>query len=344
MTVVDVHAHFLPEAGRRAYRRGADWHGTRFSRDARGILVAERDGRRTGFGSPQHFEPVEQRVRRMTDRGVDTELLSLLPPLFGYGWPARAAAAAAREVNDELSALSQRFPGRFRGLATLPLQDPAAAVEELGRAMALPGLVGVAVGTHVDGSGLHEDRLAPFWRAAAQLRAFVFIHPVHPRAQPALRDYYLGNAIGNPFETTVAAAALMLSGRLVGLPELPVCLAHGGGYLLAAIGRLEHAHRVRPETGRDTEQSPRAQFRRFYYDTLNHDERGLRQMVDVLGVDRVLLGTDFPADMGQPDAVAGIRGCGLFSAAEQAAMLGGNAARVLGGRLPATRLPATRPA
>jgi aminocarboxymuconate-semialdehyde decarboxylase len=332
---VDVHAHFLPDAGRLAYERGATWHGTTFTRNAGGILVSERNGRRFVFGSPQHFEPMEQRVRRMDARGVHTELLSLLPPLFGYSWPTAETAAAARDVNDELSALSVTFPGRFLGLATLPLQDAGAAVEELTRVMALPGMAGVAIGTHVNGVGLHEPRLIPFWQAADALGAFVFIHPMDTRGREALRGYYLGNAIGNPFETTAAAASLMLSGRLTAMPDLPVCLAHGGGYLVAAVGRLEHAFRVRPETRTDTDRSPRSQVRRFLYDTLNHDERGLRHLVDVLGVDRVVLGTDFPADMGQPDAVADIRASTLFTEEEKAAMLGGNVARVLGDRQPA---------
>lgn len=333
--IIDVHAHFLPDAGRRAFARGTDWHGTTFTRTDQGVLVSERDGRRFVFGSPFHFEPMAQRVQRMAARGVDTELLSLLPPLFGYAAPAADAAAAARDVNDELSALSGQFPGRFLGLATLPLQDVPGAVEELARAMALPGLAGVAIGTHVEGVGLHEPRLEPFWRAAAELGAFVFVHPIDPRDRGALSGYYLRNVIGNPLETTVAGSALILSGRLAALPELPVCLAHGGGYLLAALGRLEHAYRVRPETPRDTDQPPRGQARRFLFDTLTHDERGLRHMVDVLGSDRVVLGTDFPADMGQPDAVTSIRSSGLFTADEQAAMLGGNLARVLGARLPA---------
>jgi len=327
---IDVHAHFLPDAGRAAYQRGSNWHGTTFTRDDRGILVSERDGRRFVFGSPLHFEPMERRVERMDARGVDTELLSLLPPLFGYSAPAADAAAAARDVNDELSGLSQRFPGRFRGLATLPLQDVDAAVDELARAMSLPGMVGVTLGTHIDGVGLHEPALAPFWQAAARLKAFVFIHPMDQRGLEALRGYYLRNAIGNPFETTVAAASLMLSGRLTGFPDLPVCLAHGGGYLLAATGRLEHAYRVRPETGRETDESPRTQLRRFYFDTLNHDPAGLRHMVDVLGVDRVVLGTDFPADMGQTDAVAELTKSTLFTDEEKAAMLGGNMVRLLG--------------
>jgi aminocarboxymuconate-semialdehyde decarboxylase len=340
---IDVHAHFLPDAGRRAFRTGTDWHGTTFTRNSDGILVSERDGKRFVFGSPQHFETMAQRVQRMDARQVDTELLSLLPPLFGYSAPAADAAAAARDVNDELSALSTEFgatgepyrPGRFLGLATLPLQDVPAAVAELARAMALPGMVGVTLGTHINGVNLDDERLVPFWQAAGELGAFVFIHPMDQRGRAAMGKYYLRNAIGNPWETTVAAASLMLSGRLAELPDLPVCLAHGGGYVLAAIGRLEHAFKVRPENAGNPQRSPRAQVRRFLFDTLNHDEQGLRHMVDVLGVDRVVLGTDFPADMGQTDAVAEIGASPLFTDEEKAAMLGGNVARILGDRLPA---------
>lgn len=236
--------------------------------------------------------------------------------------------------------LSTRFPGRFLGLATLPLQDVDAAVDELVRVMTLPGMVGVAIGTHINGVNLDAEELAPFWRAAHDLEAFVFIHPMDQRGGEALGHYYLRNVIGNPFETTVAAASLMLSGRLADLPHLQVCLAHGGGYVLAAMGRLAHAYRVRSETPGATDQSPREQFRRFLYDTLNHDEQGLRHMVDVLGVDRVVLGTDFPADMGQSEAVAEIGGSPLFTEQEKAAMLGGNLAAILGDRLPPGRRPA----
>jgi aminocarboxymuconate-semialdehyde decarboxylase len=326
---IDAHAHFLPDSARDAYRRGAPWHGTRFAHGEGGVLVAERDGHRFRFGSPEHFEDMASRVSRMDGRRVDTELLSLLPPLFGYGWPLADAVAAARDVNDELSALSKEFPGRFLGLACVPLRDPAAAVDELARAMALPGIVGVAIGSHVGGANLDAAALIPFWRAAQELRAFVLIHPIAPRDRDALGAYHLRNIIGNPYETAIAAASLILSGRLAELPELVVCLAHGGGYLPAALGRLEHAYQVRPDTPAGTGASPREQARRFRYDTLTHDQRALRWLVDTVGADRVVLGTDYPAEMGQPDAVAAIEGSGLFTPAERAAMLGGNLVRVL---------------
>lgn len=321
---IDVHAHFLPDSAVRAFERGSSWHGTVVDRNDQGVLVTETAGRRVVFGSPLHFEPKEQRVRRMDERGVDVELLSLLPPLFRYGLPAADGLVAARDVNDELSALAVTFPGRFLGLATMPLQDVDAAVHELDRVMRLPGIVGAAIGTHVNGVNLDADELRPFLAAAQEATAFLFIHPIAARDRGSLDRYYLRNVIGNPVETTVAAASLMLSGRLDELPELQVCLAHGGGYVAAALGRIDHAHRVRPETRARTERSPRATCRRFFYDCLTHDERALRHLIDTVGADRVVLGTDFPADMGRARAVAEIERSDLFSAAEKAAMLGGN--------------------
>jgi len=327
---IDVHCHFLPESGRRAHERGADWHGTMFSRNDAGILISQTGPRRFTFGSPLHFEPMEQRVTRMDARQIDTEMLSLLPPLFRYEVAAADNVAAARDVNDELSALTKRFPGRFLGLGTLPLQDVEASVAELERAMALPGMVGVSIGTNVNGINLDADELAPFFDAAQALDAFVFIHPMDQRHAGALDRYYLRNAIGNPLETTIAAASLMMSGRLAQLPRLHICLAHGGGYTAAALGRLEHTWRVRKEVEKDGAHSPAALYRRFFYDSLTHDERTLRHLVDFVGVDRVVVGTDFPADMGMTDAAIGIAASTAFTTDEKTAILGGNLEAALG--------------
>src|SRR5690606_30995086 len=137
------------------------------------------------------------------------------------------------------------------------------------------------------------------------------------------------NAIGNPLETTIAAASLMLSGRLAQLPRLQICLAHGGGYVAAALGRLEHTWKVRKEVEKTPDRSPAQLYRRFFYDSLTHDERTLRHLVDFVGVDRVVLGTDFPADMGMTNAALEIAASTAFTDAEKDAILGGNLARAL---------------
>ena len=321
---IDVHCHFLPESGRRAHERGGDWHGTMFSVNDAGILVSQTGPRRFTFGSPRHFESMEQRVQRMDARGIDTEMLSLLPPLFRYEVAAADNIASSRDVNDELSDLTKAFPGRFLGLGTLPLQDVDAAVSEMERALARPGMVGFAIGTNINGLNLDDASLAPFFEAAQALGAFVFIHPMDQRHSGSLDRYYLRNAIGNPLETTIAAASLMMSGRLAALPRLQVCLAHGGGYTAAALGRLEHTYRVRKEVEKTPDHSPAALYRRFFYDCLTHDERTLRHLVDMVGADRVVVGTDYPADMGMADVAKEIDASSAFTADEKAAILGGN--------------------
>jgi aminocarboxymuconate-semialdehyde decarboxylase len=324
---IDVHTHFLPEAAVRAAETGGDWFGIGISRNADGVPVAEEAGRTFVFGSDQHFEPRAERVRRMDARQVGTEMLSILPPLFRYSAPLREAIAAGRDTNDELSDLSVRFPGRFLGLATLPMQDVTAAVEEATRSLALPGIVGVSIGTHVAGTDLDDESLAPLFSALEDMEAFVFVHPMHPRAATCLGGFYLSNIIGNPLETTIAASRLMLSGRLASVPRLRICLAHAGGYLPAATGRLRHGHQVRTETSASTDVSPQESYRRFAYDSLTHDAATLRHLVDFVGLENVVLGTDFPADMGQTDAVADICAMTDLDEAEKLAILGGNLRR-----------------
>jgi len=327
--VIDIHAHYLPESAVAAHDTGSEWFGTSIEKGRDGVPVAVWNGKPFEFGSTLHFRPIEERLAQSAARGVDTEVLSLLPPLFRYDRAAGEGVVAARELNDELSALTGRFPGRLLGLASVPLQDPDAAAAELVRAIALPGIVGVTIGTHVDGVNLDAPELEPVFAAASESRTFVLIHPIAPRDRGALDGYYLRNVIGNPLETTIAAASLLASGRMDRHPGAEICLAHGGGYLCAAAGRLSHAHRVRHELAKTPSRTAQDLVRRFSYDTLVHDALTLRQLVDSAGADRVLLGTDFPADMGQPDAATIIADDDLLTAAEKNAVLDQNARRLL---------------
>lgn len=327
--VIDIHAHYLPESAVRAHDTGSNWYGTSIERGRDGVPVAVWNGRPFEFGSTVHFQRMDERVGLSLARGVDTEVLSILPPLFRYDRPAPDGIVAARELNDELSELTQRYPGRFLGLAALPMQAPDAAADELRRALALPGIVGVTIGTHVNGANLDAAQLEPFFAAADEAAAVILVHPIAPRDRSALDNFYLRNVIGNPLETTIAAASLMASGRLERHENLTVCLAHGGGYTCAAAGRLNHAHSVRHEFAGLGTLAPIDLVRRFLYDSLTHDALTLRQLVDTVGADRVVLGTDFPADMGQPDAAAAIGANDLLDADEKRAILGGNLDKLL---------------
>lgn len=324
---VDVHAHLFPQSAVHAESRGVEWFGSTFvpvPPNAPPALMT--DGVRAKLGSAVHREPPEARIDRMDRSGVMTQVVSLLPPLFRYDLPVDVAVAAARAVNDEIAEMHRSWPDRFLGLATLPLQDQAASLDELDRAMAL-GLSGIAIGTHVAGRDLDDPALRPVFRRAGQLGCFVLCHPIRPRAADAMRRFYLSNVVGNPWETTLAFAGLVLGGVLDDAPGMRICFAHGGGYITSAIGRLGHAYRVRPEvTG--SVRPPAEYLTSVYFDSLTHDPDGLADLVRRVGADRVLLGSDYPADMGAEDPVGAVDAAGL-PAAEREAIVGGNARRLL---------------
>jgi aminocarboxymuconate-semialdehyde decarboxylase len=325
---VDVHAHLFPQSAVRAEERGGEWFGSTFENvppDAPPVIVT--GGSRLPMGSAVHREPPETRLERMDLAGVATQVISLLPPLFRYDLPPDVAAAAARAVNDEIAGMRRSWPGRFLGLATLPLQDPVAALDELERAMGL-GLSGFAIGTHVAGRDLDDPALRPVFRLAGRLGCFVLCHPAHPRSGDAMRRFYLSNVVGNPWETTLAFTALVLGGVLDDAPGMRICFSHGGGYITTAIGRLGHAYRVRPEvTG--SARPPAEYLESVYFDSLTHDPGGLADLVRKVGADHVLLGSDYPADMGEEDPVGAVRAAGL-TASESDAVIGDNARRLLG--------------
>jgi aminocarboxymuconate-semialdehyde decarboxylase len=192
------------------------------------------------------------------------------------------------------------------------------------------GLAGIEVPASVGGAYLGDPRFEPFWEAAAGAGALVFIHPTtRGFADPALAEHYLWNTVGNPLETTICAAQMTMAGVMERHPELRVLLAHGGGALPALRGRLRHSHTFQPDALARLREPPHDSIRRFYFDSVTHDAELLRGLVEFAGADHVLLGTDYPFDMADPDPVATIRGCGL-DAADEAAIAGGNSARILG--------------
>jgi aminocarboxymuconate-semialdehyde decarboxylase len=335
--VIDVHTHFFPRSALALAGTGREWFGSLIERDANGIPVTITEGRRIVFGTAEHFDPFERRIERMDALGVDVHVVSLLPPLFRYGLPPALAIDAARAINDELARIVARWPDRFIGLATLPLQDPAASIRELDRVVGELGLAGVEIGTHVGESNLDDPALFEVLAACAARSALVFCHPAEPRGGSSMRSYYLGNFIGNPWETTVAIGSLIFGGVLERLPTLTLCFAHGGGYAPYAIGRFDHGHGVRPEA-RGISVDPRAQLRRLYFDSLLHDDRALRYLIDTVGIDHVVLGSDHPADMGPVDPAGAVRRSPLLHPAERDAILGANLSGLLAG-LAAARVP-----
>lgn len=328
---IDVHTHLLPQSAVRAQTSGKEWFGSVVSADPAGYPVVETGGRRQRMGSPWHYDPPATRLERMAELGFDRQLVSLLPPLYRYGVPAASAITAAHAVNDEIAAMTTKWPQHFSGLATLPLQDIDASLAELERAIGDLGLAGVSAGTHVQGKNWNDTYLAPIVEAVAEQRCLLFIHPIEVRVSTWVpTGAHLGNVLGNPFESTVAFSSFVFGGVLDRFPSLRVLFVHAGGYIPYGIGRMRHAWETREDAHARCEASPETYARRVYFDSLAHDDRALRYLVDVAGADRVMLGTDYPADMGQLDTVKRIRSNPHLTGDEREAILDVNAARVLG--------------
>jgi aminocarboxymuconate-semialdehyde decarboxylase len=324
--VVDAHAHVVvPEVLRDAAPR-EEWRPRVSWED--GAQVVEFDGRPIR-SAVSEFVDVDVILAREAEAGVDAVLLCPWAPLLFPSISPAAALERCRIQNDGLATIAGARPGRVAALGAVPLQDPTLAAAEL-EAVLDAGLAGVEVPASVGGAYLGDPRFEPFWEAAAGAGALVFIHPTtRGFADPAFAEHYLWNTVGNPLETTICAAQMTMAGVMERHSELRVLLAHGGGALPALRGRLRHAHTFQPDAMSRLGEPPPESIRRFYFDSVTHDTDVLRALVGFAGADRVLLGTDYPFDMADPDPMATVRSSGLDSA-DEAAILGENAACLLG--------------
>ena len=325
-----AHAHtIVPEITREA---GPEPWRPRVFRDEDGAQVVEMAGREIRSAIAE-FVDIDGILSAQDEAGVDRVLLSPWVPLLYYEAEPEDGLARARIQNEALAGLARAHPERVAVLGALPLQDPEEAATELRTLMDDGVLLGVEVGASVRGVFLGDDRFEPFWEAAEATRALVFVHPTTRGFDaPAFQDHYLWNTVGNPLETAVAAAHMVMSGVMERHPELRVLLAHGGGALMGVRGRLRHAHGFHPQARSRLRESPDDSIRRFYFDTLTHDDALLRALIDYAGPEHVLLGSDYPFDMGDARHIATVRALGLAPDLE-AAILGGNAERLLGGAL-----------
>jgi len=327
--VIDVHAHLLPRSAIAAAENGEAWFGSEIERDDLGRPVVVTGERREGMGGKAHYEAIERRLERMDEMGVDVQVLSLNPIFFRHYLDPDTAVEASRSVNDEIAGFIERWPTRFAGYGALPMQDPGRAIAELERVMAIDGMIGACVGTHVDGANWDEPHLFPVLEAAQELGALVFFHPSDRRLEAHLPRYHLHNSIANPTETTIAIASIIHGGIVDRLPDLQMLFAHGGGYACCGAARFDHGYTVRAEAREHASMLPSEYLSRLWYDSLVHDHGMFRRLIDVVGINRVMLGTDFPADMGQPDPVDWIERSDL-TRDERIAVLGANAAALLG--------------
>jgi aminocarboxymuconate-semialdehyde decarboxylase len=326
--VYDVHAHCIPtDAVAWVERHGREVGIEVESTDSGRLIVL--DGRyRT---APLRIDLTDraQRIETMDRTGIDVQILSSWIDLTGYQLDPAGGLRWSRALNEAIAAEAAATPGRFLALGSIPLQDPAGAAEELRRAMTELGMVGVEIATTVDGRALDIAGLDEFWAAAEELGAFVLLHPMAPLPGVDLGRYFMDNMVGRPAESTVAFAALLFSGVFERFPGLTLCVVHGGGFVPFQIGRMNQGYRQKPGlVGKHLSREPLDYVRRnVYVDTVLNEPASLRFLVDLLGAERILVGTDYPFEMGDLDPVAFVRSAGL-TGADVEAILSGNAARI----------------
>ena len=325
--VIDGHAHIIVPEITRAARPEEDWRPNVLWKD--GQQVIEFGGREIR-AAIREFVEIETILQAQTAAGIDRILLCPWVSLLRYEAEPEEGLRIGQIYNEGLARLAQSYPDRVTVLGMVPLQEPELAARELESWMREPGFRGVEVAANVRGEYLGASRFTPFWEAAEAAGALVFIHPTTRGFDlPVMDEYYLWNAVGNPLETTITAAHMILAGVMEDHPRLKVMLAHGGGAIMGLRGRLRHAHSFQPQARSTLGEPTDASLKRFYYDTVVHDPEVLRSLVYFAGAERVALGSDYPFDMGTDKPTQIVRTLGL-PADQEALILSGNLTRLLG--------------
>lgn len=301
---IDIHAHYFPKPY---------------------LTLLAKEGKHPTSSDPK-FTDLKLRLADMDKKGVAVHALSLTTPMLYWG-SGDHSLGLAKAWNDSAVAAHQAYPTRFVVLATLPMQFSDLAIAELDRTARLPGVRGIYMGTNIGGKDLDDPQFEPIFAHIEQLGLPIFLHPVTPLGGDRFKDYYLSNLIGNPVDGTTAAAHLIFGGVLDRHPGLTFCLPHSGGALLSLIGRWDRGWRVRPED-KKLPKAPSEYLRRFVFDTVSHSKPYSEYMIQQVGVDRFLVGSDYCFDMGVDEPVKFVQELDL-PVAQRNMILNGNAARLL---------------
>jgi len=326
--LIDVHTHVVPET----FPRYAGRHGAA----AWPQMVAAQPCHQHVMLSGKVYRTVSHqcwdcavRLADMERRGVACQVLSPMPELLSHWLPPEDGVSMCRYLNDVIASMVSHAPQRFCGLGAVPLQDVELAIAELDRALHQLGLAGVEIGTHVDGTAIGDPRFLPFFEAAAQWGGAVFVHPLRPAAMERLvGPAALEQVLAFPGETGLAAASMITGGTLAKLPSLRIAFSHGGGSLQALLPRLRHAWRCLAPVRDAMVDDPLRLAQRMFFDDLVYDAPTIERLIDVFGVDQIMVGTDYPFTVMDEDPAG--RVAELELAPELAQRLrGGNAERWL---------------
>jgi aminocarboxymuconate-semialdehyde decarboxylase len=326
--VIDIHAHYLPESFLNVLNsEEGKRFGTEYRMTDQGFYYKTPLGA-SGPNPVSKYIDLKPRIADMDDQGVAIQALSLTTPMLYWG-DAPLSHKLAMGWNDGAIAAHQAYPNRFLVLCTLPMQYPDRAIDELNRASKLPGVRGVYMGTNIGGKDLDDPLFEPIWARINELDLPVFLHPNEPAGGERVKAYYLGNLLANPFDTAIAAVRLIFGGVLDRHPKLQINLAHGGGTFPIHLGRLDRAWHVRPEIVRlRLPQTPSAYLQRFTFDTIVHSKQIMEFVISEVGVDRVMIGTDYWAPLGYDRPVEFVDQLNLTTT-QRNLILGGTAAKIL---------------
>ena len=327
-TTIDIHSHVaIPRAG--AFVKP--------HLDMSTIALAHFANTETKTLSQKQEEDVRARITGYDERladldamGIDVQLVMPPPNQCYYTVPLDVSVEASRIVNDGLAEWVARKADRFVALGAVPLIDGGEAAAELERCMKSLGMKGVEILTNVAGRELSEPDYAPFWKKAEELGALVVIHPNGYTDGKRLTRFYFNNVIGNPLETTIALHYLIFAGVLERHPNLKILAVHGGGYLPAYCGRIDHAWGARSDSHGELPQPPTSYLKRIYFDTVVFTPHQLADLVRLFGADRIVMGTDYPFDMAEYDPIGHVAAVEGFDQSTIGAITGGNARRLLG--------------
>jgi aminocarboxymuconate-semialdehyde decarboxylase len=324
---IDVHAHILCEETIGLMRKEAPKVGPRLEPIDDNFAVLEVAG--SAYRPfPRGGWDMSRRLNDMDAAGIDVQVISNTPQTFLYNQEGALTAALSALQNDQISKAAARNPTRLVGFATLPMQAPELAAAELRRAMGTLRLKGAQIGSNINGRNLDDPVLEPLWAAANELDAFIMVHPTGVAGAERLSSYYLTNLIGNPLDTTIAAAALVFGGVIERYPRIKFLMVHGGGFVPYQAGRFSHGWQVRAEPRARLKTPPQASLDKLLFDTIVHGRPALEFLVSSCTAARVLLGSDYPFDMGTLECVRQVEALSI-SETDKATVLGGAAMTLL---------------